>query len=323
MMETRCTGTVRAAVAVLTVVVATTGVAAGAENGGDDGRQVEGDVDEDIALTVENVISDAGEFRLRTGLEYVNVDTEDNQVAFRTIQLSDGRFVSIPAAVGSQREVTDTVVGTASLSYGATDDLELSADVSGVYSNTRRLGPSTGGPESEHDVRFNDAALGVNYRFSRDNATPALFAFGDVTVAERTAVGGSDLTFGRSGTAGLTTFRTIDPVVLTLTGGYRWAITRDAGNQDVDPGDSAFLNPRVAFAVNNSVTLTGGTRFRWQGANEVDGTAQNVDSTQLRLQAGVSYEPKEDLTLQLRSEADAGGGSEAQLALNAIYTFSL
>jgi hypothetical protein len=289
----------------------------------DDTDQVEGDADEDLALTVENVISDAGEFRLRSGIEYVNVDTEDNQVAFRTIQLSDGRFVSIPAVVGSQREVTDTVVGTASLSYGATGDLEVSADVSGIYTNARRIGPNTGGPESDHDVRFNDVALGLNYRFSRDNATPALFAFGDVTVAARTAVGGSDLAFGRSGTAGLTTFRTIDPVVLTLTGGYRWAITRDAGDRDVDPGDSAFLNPRIAFAVNNSVTLTGGTRFRWQGANEVDGSAQNVDTTRLRLQAGVSYEPRDDLTFRLRSEADAGGGNEAQLGLTVIYTFSI
>lgn len=318
MIERLGTGAARAGATALALTMLATGAPAR-----DEGNQVEGDADEDLALTVENVISDAGELRLRTGLEYVNVDTEDNQVAFRTIQLGSGRFVTVPAAVGSQREITDTLVGTASLSYGATADLELRAAVSGTYTNARRIGPNTAGPESDNDVSFNDAALGVNYRVSPDNATPALFAFADVTVAERTALGGGDLTFGRSGTAGLTTFRTIDPVVLTLTGGYRWAIRREAGGRDVDPGDSAFLNPRVAFAVNNSVTLTGGTRVRWQGANEVDGTTQNIDTTRLRWQAGVSYEPRADLTFRLRGEADAGGGNEAQLGLTVIYTFSI
>lgn len=313
---------VRVFLTLLPIALAATGISPVDAQEGEESRavQAEGDPQEDLPLTVENVIAEQGGFRVETTLEYVSIETRDSDTAFRTLSLGSRRFVSVPVAVDSGREITDTVIGSTNLTYGVTGDLEFRAEVSGLVEQSRRT-TVVGDTQTESDARFNEFQIGVNYRFSRDAETPALLGFADISLVENNVTSARELSYARSGTLGLTTYRTIDPIVLTLTGGYRFAASRDVGDQRVDPGDVAYVNPRIAFAVNEPVTLTGGARVRWQDATTIDGETQGIDDTDIRLQAGVSYKATDAWTLRLRTEAGAGGDTEAEVGLTSIYDF--
>jgi len=95
--------------------------------------------------------------------------------------------------------------------------------------------------------------------------------FVEISAVENTATDGSDFVYVKSGQIGFTTYRSIDPVVLSLTAGYRYAGNRNVGGQQVDPGDLVFINPSLDFAVNDKVTVSGGPSFWFRGQDKIAG----------------------------------------------------
>ena len=168
---------------------------------------------------------------------------------------------------------------------------------------------------------FNDLTLGASYQFSQDDATPALIAFADATVVEAADADGDDYAYARTFNAGLTTYRVIDPIVLILTGGYRAAIGRGVGGADIDPGDVLYLNPGLAFAVNDTITLTGGMGIRHRLADEVDGKDVGTRYTRAELEFGLGYSLGDDLTLRATTRSDVVGEGGFTADLSASYAF--
>ena len=65
--------------------------------------------------------------------------------------------------------------------------------------------------------------MGLNHQFKPDNATPALLGFAEIALSERMR---NDSASFKSAMFGLTTYKAIDPVVFSLTAGYRFNQTR-------------------------------------------------------------------------------------------------
>ncbi len=115
---------------------------------------------------------------------------------------------------------------------------------------------------------------------------------------ENTAARGSDYQSGKSGTIGITAYRVLDPVVLSLTTGFRANLERDTSAGAVDPGDTIFVNPSIGFAVNNELTLSGGFGLNLTSGDRVNGVSQGSRRTSADLQFGLAYAWDENTTLR-------------------------
>jgi len=119
----------------------------------------------------------------------------------------------------------------------------------------------------------------------------------------------------------LTTYRAIDPLVLSLTAGYRYTDERDVKTDVVNPGDFLYLNPSIAFAVNSEVTLTTGMQLSWRGNDKVNDAETGIDTSKTKLELGLGYGWSKRLTLNLNTRSDISGNSGSEVNFTASYKF--
>ncbi len=102
----------------------------------------------DLPLTVEDLITDKGKFKLDLSLAYAN---SDRQGIFTgepiTVQTGPTSFVNLPTLIGQSLGNSDSLVGTLGLRYGLTGKAEIFARASYLTSNSRS-GNITGTSES-------------------------------------------------------------------------------------------------------------------------------------------------------------------------------
>jgi len=151
---------------------------------------------------------------------------------------------------------------------------------------------------------------------------PHYWVFFEIALVENAAGEGNELVYGKTAMAGFTTYRTTDPLVLSLTAGYRYSAERKLDKVDIDPGDLIFINPNIAFAVNHEVTLTSGLQWRWQQLDRVDNQDQGIRITQTKVGFGLGYAWSKHLTLLANSRADVTGDSGVEIGVTFLYKFS-
>ena len=271
----------------------------------------------DLPLTVEDLITDKGKFKLDLSLAYAN---SDRQGIFTgepiTVQTGPTSFVNLPTLIGESLGNSDSLVGTLGLRYGLTGKAEIFARASYLTSNSRS-GNITGTSESSED-RFSDAWAGINYQFKKDDDTPAVLGFAEFALHEQHERSSSSF---KSALVGLTTYKAIDPVVFSLTTAYRFNQSRQDGDKDFKPGNLFLLTPSIAIAVNDRVTLTTGMQWTNRQADQWDGTAQGFRRTSSDLFLGVGYGISKGGALNLTFKSNVSGFNGADLRLNWLHTF--
>lgn len=273
----------------------------------------------DLPLTIEELLTAEKRWRADVGIVYANSDRRNVDSRFNTIQIGPGQYISVPVVVGQARQNMDLFALSSSVRYGLSLDTELYGRLGAVAQSVRTL--DADGPASDSSEKFSDGWIGVNHRLANDADTPALLAFIELAVDENVAAEGNELAHGKSAMIGLTTYRATDPLVLSLTTGYRYNAMRDVGGQRIDPGDLLFINPSIGFAVNHEVTLTSGLQWRWQQRDEVDGQYLGIRTTKTQLELGMGYAWSKQLTLQVNSRSDVTGDGGAEIGVTFLYKF--
>ena len=273
----------------------------------------------DLPLTIEYLLTEKQEFRFELGLNYANSDRNNVNTRFDLVQTGTGNFVLLPVDVSNQRQNSDILALTLGTRYGITAKTEIYSRLTATADDVRTQNVAE--TDSRSSQQLNDLVFGVNHQFSPDNDTSALLGFAEMSVAENMATDKSDFVHGKTGQIGFTTYRSIDPVVLSLTAGYRYAASREVNRQFVDPGDLLFINPSLGFAINNEVTVTGGVQFKFRGKDKIDGSGAGIRTSQTDLDFGVGYAASENLTLNFNVRADISSDNGAQAGFNVLYKF--
>ena len=274
-------------------------------------------VQADLPLTVEGLITDKGKVKLDVSLAYANSDRQGVSTGEPiTVQTGATSFVTLPTLIGESRGNSDSVVGTLGLRYGLTGKAEIFARTSYLHSSSRSSGVS--GISSNSENRFADAWAGINYQFKKDDDTPALLGFAEIALREKHEKSSSSF---KSALVGLTTYKAIDPVVFSLTTAYRFNQSRKDGEANYKPGNLFLLNPSIAFAVNDRVTLTTGMQWTNRQADTWDGQAQGFRRTSSDLLLGVGYGISKGSTINLTFKSNVSGSNGADLRLNWLHTF--
>lgn len=271
----------------------------------------------DLPLTVENLLSDQGKTRFDFSLNYTNGERRGIDVADPiSIQTGENTYINLPTQFGDRLNNVDVLVGTASVRYGLTDDAELYGRVAALGID-RRAETVTGSVLKDKDTRFADAWVGLNYRFRDDADRAAWLGFAEVSAAERLADG--ELAHGKSVVAGVTTYQTFDPVVLSATATVRWNAEREVDGVNYRPGASVSLNPSVGFAVNDRVTLTTGLNWRMQQANQRAGQTNGIRRTRTRLELGAGFALDKQNTVNVSARPQVSGDGDVSVVLNWIH----
>jgi hypothetical protein len=271
----------------------------------------------DLPLTVEDLITDKGKFKLDVSVAYANSDRQGVSTGEPiTVQTGPTSFVTLPTLIGESRGNSDSLVGTLGLRYGLTGKAEIFARTSYLTSSSRSSDVS--GTSSHSENRFADAWAGINYQFKKDDDTPAVLGFAEIALREKHEK--SSRSF-KSVLVGITTYKAIDPVVFSLTTAYRANQSRQDGDKTYKPGNLFLLNPSIAFAVNDRVTLTTGMQWTNRQADKWDNQAQGFRRTSSDLLLGVGYGISKGSTLNLTFKSNVSGSNGADLRLNWLHTF--
>lgn len=271
----------------------------------------------DLPLTVEDLITDKGKVKLDVSLAYANSDRQGVSTGEPiTVQTGPTSFVTLPTVIGESQGNSDALVGTLGLRYGLTGKAEIFARTSYLTSSARTSDVS--GTSKSSDSRFADAWAGINYQFKKDDDTPAVLGFAEVALREKHARSSSSF---KSALVGITTYKAIDPVVFSLTTAYRFNQSRQDGDTNYKPGNLLLLNPSIAFAVNDRVTLTTGMQWANRQADKWDNKTQGFRRTSSDLLLGVGYGISKGSTLNLTFKSNVSGSSGADLRLNWLHTF--
>lgn len=269
-----------------------------------------------IGLELEELISEKGTARLEFGMLFVAGRQSGVSGLYQSVQTGAGSFISVPVELGTTDRQSETTLLNMGLRYGATTRAEVYSRATFRYENTRFFDTTTALSETSGQGGFQSLVFGMNYRISDDDTFPGVVAFGEITALENTSAIEDDFQSGKSATAGLTMYRVLDPVVLSLTLGYRANFERVVDGALQDPGDTFFLNPSVGFAVNNELTLTGGLGINFTSADAVDGVEQASRKTQADLQFGAAYAWDKNTTLRGDIRAEVLGDNAVTLGLN-------
>ena len=168
----------------------------------------------DLPLTVEDILTAKGQWRVNLGLDYANAETSGIDAAAQLqVQVGPSQFVSVPTAVGQSRQFTDVLIGSAGLHYGLTGKLELYGRTSALYESRRSQGLQGG--ESSSNERWNDIWLGTNYELNAEGKRPALYGVAELALAERGADG--QQSYGRSMLLGFTSYKTNNWFTVTIS----------------------------------------------------------------------------------------------------------
>jgi hypothetical protein len=231
------------------------------------------------------------------------------------VQTGPTSFIMLPTQIGERIGNSDTAVATFGMRYGLSAKAEVYTRMSGTWSTLRTSGVNGNSTNTEYG--FADAWAGINYQFKNDDDHPALLGFVEISLREKHTYSSASF---KSAMLGFTTYKAIDPIVLSLTTAYRFNQTRRNGLQDYQPGNLLLLNPSIGFAVNDRVTLTTGMQWVHRQADQFNHQSQGVDRTTTELLLGVGYGFDKNNILNTTLKSNVSGRNGSELRTSWLYT---
>lgn len=267
----------------------------------------------DLPLAVENIIAKKGETTLELGLAYGNNKISDAKIGgYTPVQISDTSFVNVPTSFNDEQIQNEFLIATIGAKYGIVKNLDLSLRANGLYKSNRYLSTETL-EKSSTDTDVIDITLGANYQLLQDAKYPALLGFIESTAFEK---GEQKNEYFSAWSIGLTTYRSYDPIVLSLTTGYKHSLSREIESDlHYKPSDLFFLNPQVAFAANDRISLIAGFNFKFLGNQKLNRQVIEKKRNNLDYSFGLGYglSDTSNLNLVTTIRQDFDNSSEVRL----------
>jgi hypothetical protein len=239
----------------------------------------------EVPLDIEGLLTKKGVFRLENSITY-SQNESDRYLTDQPllIQTGENSYVYVPTNLSTQNSQQDTLVYGLNLRYGLTARTELYARASYIYNQSRY---QTGTEQkSQSNRQFQDMWLGTNFRIMKEGDYPALLMFADIQATQKLT---DKSVYGKAYTLGLTSYRTIDPLVLSISLAYLGARAYETQGATVKTGQVWNITPQVSFAVNEKATLQFGLTWRNQWASKRDGIANSLRKTSTAISLGLGY----------------------------------
>ena len=238
------------------------------------------------------VLAGAGEVRAEQPLNIQQLMADSG--SWQIVSAVDYRTLGGPGGV-----VQRSAQLTGALRYGLSPRVELNARLQSGSGTDRR------GEHGRNDD-FSSAAVGVNWQLKPETTWPALLLEGTAQLYSRFASDSAELPGAE---LSLTAYKSIDPVVLSLSARYRVRRATDVDGRRYDQSYSWQLAPQVNFAVNHRVTLIGALVLHVNEAARVEGVRWGATGESLALRSGLGFRMGARSTLFVSGDVVAEGGT--------------
>lgn len=270
----------------------------------------------DLPLTIEDIITDKGKWKMETSLTYLN--SENSRAALAApvyIQTGATSFIPIPTEIQENGSNTDMLAGTLGLRYGLTGNTDIYGSGSYLWHEERKLD----GNGKTRNKRMSDISAGISHTFLKDDKNPALIGFLESTVYEKSRNKASS---GKSWLIGATTYKAIDPIVLSLTAAYRINGSKTlSSNTKYKAGNYWMLNPNISFAANDRISLTGGIQWLGKQPDRLDGKKESARNTSTYAHFGAGFGFTKTTALNASARFNVSGQSSSELKFGVQHTF--
>ena len=220
----------------------------------------------ELPLSLEELLTDKGKLRLESSISYTNVEREQTRLANPIyIQTGANSYIAVPTALQQGSRNSDLIIGTLGLRYGITAQTELYGNASYLWRNDRTY---NGAAHSHSSDNLSNISLGISHTFKQDGKNPALIGFAETTAYEKSYGKASS---AKSWQIGATTYKAIDPIVLSLTGTYHINSSKNIAAGKYKAGNYFTLNPSISFAANDRISITGGVQWIAQQPSRLNG----------------------------------------------------
>lgn len=272
----------------------------------------------DLPLSLEDIVTDKGRLKLESSVAYANSERSQNQFAHPIyIQTTANSLVAVPTVLANTDTNSDVVAATVGLRYGLTGKTDVYGSASHLWRSRREFDGADG--LKSRSRQFSDVSLGVSHTFLQDGKNPALIGFAETAVYEKSHGRASS---GKAWTLGATTYKAIDPVVLSLTASYRHHLNKKTANGETfRAGNYVMLNPSVGFAANDKISFTGGVQWMNVQADKVNGEKTSARNTSTYAHAGVGLGITRDTSLSASVRWKVSGQSSSELKLGLSHQF--
>lgn len=270
----------------------------------------------DLPLTIEDIMTDKGKWKLETSLSYLNSENSRAELAAPVyIQTGATSFIPIPTEIQENGSNTDMLAGTLGLRYGLTGNTDIYGSGSYLWHEERKLD----GNGKTRNKRMSDISAGISHTFLKDDKNPALIGFLESTVYEKSRNKASS---GKSWLIGATTYKAIDPVVLSLTAAYRINGSKTlSSNTKYKAGNYWMLNPNISFAANDRISLTGGIQWLGKQPDRLDGKKESARNTSTYAHFGAGFGFTKTTALNASARFNVSGQSSSELKFGVQHTF--
>ncbi|HGN6352106.1 TPA: meta-pathway of phenol degradation family protein [Neisseria gonorrhoeae] len=270
----------------------------------------------DLPLNIEDIMTDKGKWKLETSLTYLN--SENSRAALASpvyIQTGSASFIPVPTEIQENGSNTDMLAGTLGLRYGLTGNTDIYGSGSYLWHEERKLD----GNGKTRNKRMSDISAGISHTFLKDGKNPALIAFLESTVYEKSRNKASS---GKSWLIGATTYKAIDPIVLSLTAAYRINGSKTLSDDvKYKAGNYWMLNPNISFAANDRISLTGGIQWLGKQPDRIDGKKESARNTSTCAHFGAGFGFTKTAALNASARFNVSGQSSSELKLGVQHTF--
>ncbi|MBR6026683.1 MAG: meta-pathway of phenol degradation family protein [Neisseriaceae bacterium] len=271
----------------------------------------------DLPLSLEELYTDKGKFKLEANLTYANSEQQNNSVSQPVyIETTNHSLVAIPTVFSQTNSNNDMLLGNLGLRYGLTGKTDIYGNLSYLWNSERNFDGLNS--EKSNQNYLSDATIGLSHTFWEDGNNPALIGFIEGQAYDRVLNKSSS---AKSWVIGATTYKAIDPVVLSLTASLGANFKRKTAMGDYKAGNYFMLNPSVSFAANDRVSFTGGVQWINSLPERLNDSKLSSRNTSTYAKFGIGFGVNDKTAINASARFKLSGNSRAELNLGLVYSF--
>lgn len=271
----------------------------------------------DMPLSLEELYTDKGKFKLESSIAYANAEQNSHSLINPVyVQTQGNSLIAVPTNLSQNNHNSDMVIGALGLRYGLTGKTDIYGNASYLWQSNRYFDGVN--EEKNKDNYLSDATIGISHTFLEDGKNPALMGFLEISAYEKILNKSSS---AKSYLVGTTTYKAIDPVVLSLTASYRYNGKRNTELGVYNPANYILINPSVSFAANDKISFTGGIQWINSQAERIDGEKVSAHNTSTYAKIGVGYGFNDKTSINTSLRWKVSGNSNSEINFGLVHRF--
>ena len=262
----------------------------------------------DLPLSLEGIAPTQNRLKIGASLTYYNSSSDIHSQGASTYLLTpQNTTIEIPGRLRNGRSNSDVLYTHLNLQYGLSANTEIYTGVGALWRQNRYSDDNARFTRNHNEL--SDIVLGVNQVVLCDGANPMLTATLETSALEK--IRGKNV-HARSWFAGISAYKAIDPVVFSLTTGYRFNFNISTERR---PGNYWLIRPGVSFAANDRTSFN--ARLQWTGrqGDRIRGKKTNAfeSSTHTTLGVGYAFSDRTSLSADVQWNLSGDTGANATL----------